>query len=377
MRPSASSRREFLAQSCAALAAGGLAEWVDGPPARAADAAKAPQRVGAVAYAFQYSLGLFSYKDRRGPRMDAAGFVEATHAAGGRVAQIYGGMLHGLDETALKGIRRRAAEIDIQLEVHGGGALAPTFERTMQQAAVLGARVIGCSFGMLTRPQQIDTLEGWKEHTDRATARLQELTAPARSLGLTIGVENHLDFTVAELVELIQSVNSPQVGVLFDVGNTVGTLDEPCAAAEALGPYTVATHYKDFAIEEVSRGFRFTMVPLGAGSLQLPEITRRLLKHLRPEASLSIEMMNGQQFEVPWLLDHFWSAHRPKPARQIAAVLRHIRGKAIDLAELRPQDEIDRLSQAAHMELEAKRITRCIAQLKQWLEEAGDGRSNP
>ena len=43
-----------------------------------------------------------------------------------------------------------------------------------------------------------------------------------------------------------------------------------------LGPLVVALHYKDFAIEETPLGFRFTMVPLGAGSLNLPEITRRL-----------------------------------------------------------------------------------------------------
>jgi len=40
------------------------------------------------------------------------------------------------------------------------------------------------------------------------------------------------------------------VGVIFDVGNTVGTLDDPTEATDVLGPYTVATHYKDFAIEE-------------------------------------------------------------------------------------------------------------------------------
>ena len=135
-------------------------------------------RVGAVAYGYQYSIGLFSYQDRPGEKFDAVKFVEANHAAGGEVAQLFHSMIR----------------------------------------------------------------------------------------------------------DLIKRINSPNVGVIFDVGNTIGTLDDPTEAADILGPCTVATHYKDFAIEEVARGFRFCMVPLGCGSLQLPEITARLLKHVDPES---------------------------------------------------------------------------------------------
>jgi len=59
-------------------------------------------------------------------------------------------------------------------------------------------------------------------------------------------------------------------GVTFDVGNPLGTLDDPCEAADILGPYTVATHYKDFAAEEIARGSRLTMVPLVAATSNCP-----------------------------------------------------------------------------------------------------------
>jgi len=205
------------------------------------------------------------------------------------------------------------------LEVHGGGAFRRTYERAMHRSAAVGSRIIGCSFGMLMRPEKIPTLKQWDEHVARCEARLRELVPLARSLKITIGVENHLDFSVEELRDLIRRLDSPQVGVIFDVGNTVGTLDDPIEAADIVGPYTVATHYKDFAIEEVTRGFRFTMVPLGCGSLRLREITDRLLKHIDPDTGLSIEMMNGQHFEVKWLEDRFWIPYRNRSARQVAA----------------------------------------------------------
>ncbi len=371
------SRRAFLTTSAGALAGAGLMagsapsdagtnEKAFGPGGR-----RARNRVGAVAYGYQYSIGLFSYKDRPGEKFDAVKFVEANHAAGGEVAQLYHSMVRDLDEDGLKRLRRRAEELDVLLEVHGGGALGKwsKYEDTMQQAATLGCKVVGCTFGMLMRPDKIATLDAWDEHTKQCEARLRELAPLAKSLGLTIGVENHLDFSVEELRDLIKRVNSPHVGVIFDVGNTIGTLDDPTEAADILGPYTVATHYKDFAIEEVARGFRFTMVPLGCGSLRLPEITARLLKHVDPEMGMSIEMMSGQHFEVNWLEDRFWTAYRDKTARQVAATLRHIRGKAINIDEFKLVEEVDKLPHEEHMKFEQDRMVRCVVYLKGILDE--------
>ena len=374
----ASSRRVFLKASAGALAGGGVTAGSSPSVANANEQAAATgdrrgrNRVGAVAYGYQYSIGLFSYQDRPGEKFDAVKFVEANHAAGGEVAQLFVTMIRDLDEDGLERLRRRSEELDVLLEVHGGGALGKwsKYEETMQRTAALGCKVVGCTFGMLMRPDKIATLDAWDEHTKQCEARLRELAPLAKSLGLTIGVENHLDFSIEELRDLIKRVNSPNVGLIFDVGNTIGTLDDPIEAADLLGPFTVATHYKDFAIEEVSRGFRFTMVPLGCGSLQLPEITARLLKHVDPEMGISIEMMNGQHFEVNWLEDRFWAAYRNKTARQVAATLRHIRGKAINIDEFKLVEEVDKLPHEEHMNLEQDRMTRCIAYLKRILNDA-------
>ena len=167
--------------------------------------------MGAVAYGYQYSIGLFSYNDRPGDRFDAVKFVEANHAAGGEVAQLFHTMIRGLDENGLKRLRRRAEELDVLLEVHGGVALGKwsKFEDAMHRAAALGSKVVGCSFGFLMRPDRICTLDAWDEHTRQCEARLRELAPLAKSLGLTIAVENHLDISVEELRNLITSVNSP------------------------------------------------------------------------------------------------------------------------------------------------------------------------
>ena len=368
-------RRHFLANSMAIMGAGAATAsdinrpFTNGlfPGEKVKAGEKLPWRVGAVAYGFEYSIALFRSKNRTGPRMDVFAFIDATRKAGGDVAQIFFSMIKSLNESELIKLREFAAERDIMLELHGGSALSPTFEKTIDQAAVLGSGIAGCSFGMLMRPNKIATLDEWDQHMDKCRSRLRQLVAYAATKDVIVAVENHLDFTVEELRDLMQEIDSPYLGVLFDVGNTIGTLDDPALAAEILGPYVVATHYKDFAIEEVTKGFRFTMVPLGAGSLNLPEITKSLHKHLRPGMGLSIEMINGQQFEVNWLEERFWIPFRNHSARNVAATLRHIRSKAIDINEFKSENEVYALPHDEIVQLELDRMTHCTHYLRNLL----------
>ena len=85
------SRRTFLQASAGALAGTGL---IAGSTPLGADANEAAvtiggrrgrNRVGAVAYGYQYSIGLFSYDDRPGERFDAVKFVEASMLRGARL----------------------------------------------------------------------------------------------------------------------------------------------------------------------------------------------------------------------------------------------------------------------------------------------------
>ena len=327
-------------------------------------------RVGVVCYSLGYSIGLFRYRDRPGEKLDAVGFVERTREAGGEVAQIFHAMIDPMSDDELACVRRVAADLDVTIEVHGGGAQRATFEDTMRRAVKLGARVVGCSFGMMMRPDRISTLKDWDQHMADCKARYAELLETAAELDVKLGVENHLDFTIEELRDFIVAADSPHAGVIYDVGNPIGTLDDPLEAADTLGPHTVATHYKDFAVEEVARGLRLTMVPLGCGSMQLPQITQRLAKHVSPDVCFAIELINGQQLDVNWLEDRFWVPFRGKTARQVAATLRHIRGKAIDISEFLPETEADKLPYDAHVQLEMDRITRCVSHLKGLVRQA-------
>lgn len=184
-------------------------------------------RIGVVCYSLQYQIGLFSYQDRGGEKLDAAGFARRTREAGGEVAQIFHSMIDSLAEDELAHLRRAADENDVVLEVHGGGAQRPDFEATMRRAKALGAKVVGCSFGMMMRPDKIGTLGEWDEHLADCKGRYAELLETAAELDVKLGIENHLDFTIEELRDLVRDADSPHAGVILDVGNPIGTRKVP------------------------------------------------------------------------------------------------------------------------------------------------------
>jgi 3-oxoisoapionate decarboxylase len=361
------SRRSFLAASAASVMGLGLSAAATAAPSGSSTNAAGPKqrrRVGTATISFRYVV-----KSWQKEGFAAMKFLEASHKAGAEVVMMYDFLIDPLDANQLRQLRTRAEELNVAIEASGQYVFRPTYEHTMEQAAALGAKAIGAYSGFLLRPDKISTLELWDQHQAHTEARLRELAPVAKRLGMVVALENHLDFTIEELYQLMRRIDSPQIGVLFDVGNGIATLDDPIETAELLAPYVACTHFKDFAVEEVARGFRFTMVPLGAGSLQLHEIAKRLLGKVRPEVNFSIEMMNGQQFETHWLEEQFWVPYRGITGRSVAATLRHIRGKAIDIHRFVPETELDALPHERHVQFEFDKIKECIAYLKGVLDE--------
>lgn len=351
-------RRQFIATATIAAAAHPL--FATSPNSATA---QSPRRIGVLANGLHYSIGLFRYNNRPGSKLNAQQFVETTHRCGGNVAKIHQSMITALSDAELKGIRKRAEALNVALEIHGGNPLQSSFEKVYPQALTLGCNLVGGTFGYFERPNKIASLEAWDAHVKRCSSRLKEVARAAKPLGITIGIENHLDFTTAELHDLITSAKSDNVGVVFDVGNSLGTLDDPTQAAEQLGPHIVSIHFKDYAVRETDLGFRLIPAPLGVGSLNLESINRILQKHVRPEVNFAVGTIIGSHVDVNWLEEGFWAGYRDKSPRDIAAALRHFRSKAYNSKELITSEDYDPLSVEERIALEFDHMKRSVAYL--------------
>ena len=114
---------------------------------------------------------------------------------------------------------------------------------------------------------------------DAIVKMLSESVKIADECGVVLAIENHIDYTSAEIEEILQRVGSDSLKVNFDTGNTLRMMEDPVAAARRLGPYTVATHTKDVdACRHVrpEEWYFFSSVPVGTGLIDMPGVVRAL-----------------------------------------------------------------------------------------------------
>ena len=76
-------------------------------------------------------------------------------------------------------------------------------------------------------------------------ADLKRAASPAADLGITLLLENHEDFTGAEVARILDEVAHPSVAALFDFGNSMNVAEEPLEAARAMARHTRSVHLKD------------------------------------------------------------------------------------------------------------------------------------
>jgi sugar phosphate isomerase/epimerase len=103
----------------------------------------------------------------------------------------------------------------------------------------------------------------------------------AKDQGVKLAVENHIDFTSDEILQLLSEVNSEYFGLNFDTGNFLRLLDDPIKGMEKLAPYVLATHVKDLMPDKTARPtdwFFFAGVPVGKGLIDNQALAQLLHK---------------------------------------------------------------------------------------------------
>jgi sugar phosphate isomerase/epimerase len=148
--------------------------------------------------------------------------------------------------------------------------------RHIHHAKAIGAtvmRVVGSSFSFVHDPHepQLRILSGW----------LKEAVRVAAGEGVSLAIENHIDYDADEILRLIMEVDSPFFGVNLDTANFLRVHDDPVEAAEKLAPHVLATHIKD--VEPVKgrsvRGWNyFACVAAGEGLVEIDKIVAILVR---------------------------------------------------------------------------------------------------
>jgi 3-oxoisoapionate decarboxylase len=158
--------------------------------------------------------------------------------------------------------------------------------RSIDHAAAIGAdvmRVVGSSFTWRKEP-----------HAPQVKALIEQFRRAvpiAEAAGVKLAVENHIDFTGDEMVQLIEGVGSPNFGINFDTGNFLRLLDDPIKGMQKLAKFTYATHIKDLKVNPDAAPddwYFFSSVPVGDGLIDNVALAR-MLKDAGYEGFLAVE----------------------------------------------------------------------------------------
>jgi sugar phosphate isomerase/epimerase len=109
----------------------------------------------------------------------------------------------------------------------------------------------------------------------------KEAAKVAKDNGVKLAVENHIDFTSEEILQLLEMVDSEYFGLNFDTGNFLRLLDDPVKGMEKLAPYTLATHVKDLMPDKTASPTDwhfFAGVPVGMGLINNQALAEMLHK---------------------------------------------------------------------------------------------------
>jgi len=182
----------------------------------------------------------------------------------------------------------------------------------LEVAKKLGSSLLRCVGGNLfTRDEGHDM----NQLADKTVDILKESCKVAEDMGIKIAMENHADFTVPELIEILNRVDSPAFGFTVDCANLAFDLDDPIKLAKIMAPYALTTHYKNYQVIRTKEGLALKNCSLAEGEIDIVSIAEILAEH-NPDINVNIEI-HSQWFAFGLnIFDREFFAKHPAPPTQ-------------------------------------------------------------
>jgi len=233
-----------------------------------------------------------------------------------------------LDKTPAELDRFKQFLADHQLDIFidtGGSNYAEDISplRTALEAArQVGARVVRTTISnMLEGDRTPFGFDGWKTHLQSLVEPFKSIMPLAEEFGIPIGLENHQDASSWELIQLIEQVGSPLLGVTMDVANALAVGETPRAFAQRVMPFLKHVHFKDYTIHLTPSGYRFKRCAVGDGVVDWPAMVA-LFEAGAPDVQGCIELGAAQARHVRILEENYWSTYPDRPLAETINAIR-------------------------------------------------------
>jgi len=276
-------------------------------------------RVGLNPYGLTYHLGLQGAGTTRANPRGAGleGFIAIASEIGARTLEIFDPWLRALSDDDLARLRERLEALGM-IPVISSGLMMGPFESALRSARALGADTIRFGLTTVLCGDRHALGDKWPELVASVRASLAEYGPRAAGDGRMLAIENHQDFTSAELVELCQTTRG--VGICFDTGNTFPVAEAPLDFARRVAPHVRHVHLKDYRVGFTDEGYRLVRCAIGDGAVPFPALFAILAQHHKRLTAV-LEPGALEARHVRLLRPEWWNGYAPKSAAELAACL--------------------------------------------------------
>lgn len=184
----------------------------------------------------------------------------------------------GTSPERLRAVGAAARECGMYMETDTSGTDPVHLVKMLRACRLLGADRLRTYTRHKGRPE---------EQVETAIRDLREAAPVAADLGVSILLENHEDFTGHEIRQILEAVDHPSVGALFDFGNSMMVLEDPLEAAKEMAPFVRSVHLKDHVVvlpphgrsSNPSAAPLICGAPIGRGRIDIDGVLAYLLEN--------------------------------------------------------------------------------------------------
>ncbi|MCL2775337.1 MAG: sugar phosphate isomerase/epimerase [Oscillospiraceae bacterium] len=251
-------------------------------------------KTGISSWAFTWNIGVAGYESPEKP-MKLINLVESAAKLGAEVLQIADNIAY--ERSELKEAVAFAHSCGIEIELGTAGTELNRLEKHIRTASEEGIKLLR------TLPHSGDDIP-----TSSVLAeRLVKAGEICEIYGVTLAVENHDHYRAQSILDAVERVNSPFVGICYDPANNYGQGESYLECARLFAGRVLNVHYKDFAVRRMDHkmGFLIEGRPAGDGLIE----PGKLAELFHPGLSWIIELWTPWQgnIEKTVLLEKEWA----------------------------------------------------------------------
>lgn len=224
-------------------------------------------KLGISSYTYTWAIGVPGSLPSQ--PLGAIDLLDRASDLGVSVVQVVDNLpLDKLSEAELCAFEQHAQQLELDIEVGTRGIAPEHLTRYLELAKRLKSPILRALTD--THDHQPDEAE--------VLAILRRMVPEFERADVVLAIENHDRFPTATLVRILKAIDSKHVGICLDTVNSFGALEGPAVALNALAPWTVNLHLKDFTIQRASHqaGFAIEGRPAGQGRLDVPWLLQGL-----------------------------------------------------------------------------------------------------